>query len=403
MKQRKAAKTWQTTRLQNLVRHKSGRYYARAYADGKEFWKSLDTSHFSIAKARLAKFLKDHREFHPSLADRVSVSVKMTFGEAAEIHVRDLDDDTEVKESTRHYWRQCLTSLVRSWPGLNETEVRRITRNDCESWARRYRRTASPIRFNNTVAILQHVLRVGVDAGVIHRNPAINPRDRIKSPLKRRRPNNKLPDLPTRSQLFQLVEAIEHAGGGRSKHCADLIRGLAFTGLRKSEAAEVELRDLDFEAGELVVRGDPKTGTKNWKVRRVPMIADARLLFQKIRQERAKEPATAKLFRVREAQRAIDSACKKIGIARITHHTFRHLFVTTCIESGIDIPTLSRWVGHGDGGSLLMKTYGHLRREHSIAQAKRVSFAPNVHRPAAIVPFPTPQSGTGAGDPGRLS
>lgn len=388
MKQRKAAKTWQTTRLQNLVRHKSSRYYARAYADGKEFWKSLHTSHFSIAKARLAKFLKDHREFHPSAVDRSSVSAKMTFGEAAKIHVRDLDDDTEIKESTRHYWRQCLASLVGSWPGLNETEVRRITRNDCESWARRHRRTTSPVRFNNTVAVFQHVLRVAVDAGVIHRNPAVNPRDRKKSPLKRRRPNNKLPDLPTRSQLFQLVEAIEYAGGGRSRHCADLIRGLAFTGLRKSEAGQLELRDLDFDAGELVVRGDPKTGTKNWKVRRVPMIADARSLFEKIRQERAKEPLTAKLFRVREAQRAIDSACKKIGIARITHHHFRHLFATTCIESGIDIPTLSRWLGHSDGGALLMKTYGHLRREHSIAQAQRVSFAPQDAAQVQVLRFP---------------
>jgi hypothetical protein len=27
-----------------------------------------------------------------------------------------------------------------------------------------------------------------------------------------------------------------------------------------------------------------------------------------------------------------------------------------------------------DGGALAMKTYGHLRREHSIAQAQRVSF-----------------------------
>ena len=227
---------------------------------------------------------------------------------------------------------------------------------------------------------------------MIYGNPAVKPRGTKKSPLKRRRPNNKLPDLPTRSQFFQLVEAIERAGGGRSRHCADFIRGMAFTGMRKSEAADIELRDLDFEGGETVVRGDPKTGTKNWEVRRVPMIADARLLFEKIRRERANEPLTAKVFRVREAQGAIDRACKKIGIARITHHDLRHLFATTCIESGIDIPTVSRWLGHSDGGALLMKTYGHLRREHSIAQAQRVSFTPNGPVPGEMVPFPSAQS-----------
>jgi hypothetical protein len=83
MKPLKSAKTWQKTRKPNLLRHKSGRYYARAFAGGKEVWKSLKTSHFSVAQAKLPEFLKEHRE-------RVSngngeVSAKMTFGEAAAI------------------------------------------------------------------------------------------------------------------------------------------------------------------------------------------------------------------------------------------------------------------------------------------------------------------------------
>ena len=67
-------------------------------------------------------------------------------------------------------------------------------------------------------------------------------------------------------------------------------------------------------------------------------------------------------------------AAEKIGMKRITHHDLRHLFATICIESGVDIPTVSRWLGHKDGGALCMKTYGHLRQDHSFAQARRVSF-----------------------------
>jgi len=55
VKRRKPTKTWERTRLQNLIRHKSGRYYARAFAGGKQVWKSLKTSHFSVAQARLAE------------------------------------------------------------------------------------------------------------------------------------------------------------------------------------------------------------------------------------------------------------------------------------------------------------------------------------------------------------
>jgi hypothetical protein len=35
-----------------------------------------------------------------------------------------------------------------------------------------------------------------------------------------------------------------------------------------------------------------------------------------------------------------------------------------------------------------MKTYGHLRREHSIAQAQKVSFAPIITNDADVIPFP---------------
>src|SRR5439155_18387693 len=84
VKQRKPTKTWERTRLQNLVRHKTGSYYARAFAGGKEVWKSLKTSHFSVAEAKLAEFLKEHRKRRSNANGEVSA--KMTFGQAAAVH-----------------------------------------------------------------------------------------------------------------------------------------------------------------------------------------------------------------------------------------------------------------------------------------------------------------------------
>jgi hypothetical protein len=41
----------------------------------------------------------------------------------------------------------------------------------------------------------------------------------------------------------------------------------------------------------------------------------------------------------------------------------------------VDIPTVSRWLGHKDGGALAMKVYGHLRCQHSVAMAQKVTFS----------------------------
>jgi integrase len=377
VRERKPTKTWERTRLQNLLRHKSGRYYARAFAGGKEVWKSLKTSHFSVAQARLVEFLKEHRQ-------RVSngngeVSAKMTFGEAAGIHLRNLNDNLTIKPRTRHYWRQRLAALIKSWPGLNETEVRKISQTDCKGWATKYAKIASPTNYNNTVALLRHVLNVAIEAGVIYSNPA--------AALKRAAIRGKEIALPTIDKFNALLAEMRAGHSRDSRNCADFALGLAVTGMRKGEANALEWRDVDFEGGEIVVRGDPETGTKNWELRRVPLIPDARALFQRMRSERADEPLDAKVFAVRESQKALDRACKKVGTARITHHDLRHLFATRCIESGVDIPTVSRWLGHKDGGALAMKTYGHLRREHSIAQAQRVTFAPVSAKQADIIAF----------------
>jgi integrase len=379
-KKTKPVKTWEKTSQQNLVRHKSGRYYARTFANNKEIWKSLKTSHFSIAKAKLAEFLRDHRA--KQIVAAGETAVKMTFSAALKIHQRNQADDVTIKRSTRHYWNQIFAALLKSWPGLAEREVRRITKTDCDEWARRFRKSASPTRYNNTISGLRHVFAVAIEAGVMYGNPAAS--------LERVPVRAKQLTLPSASEFLQLVETIRTAGGWCSQDCADFVEGLAVTGARKAEAGGIEWRDLDFKAGEIVIRGDAETGTKNWTVLRVPMIPQARALFARMRAERAKEPVTAKVFRVREAQKAIDAACKKLSIQRITHHDLRHLFATVCIESGVDIPTVSRWLNHKDGGALAMKIYGHLRREHSIAQAQRVSFRTTPENRADVIQFSIP-------------
>jgi integrase len=357
---------WQKTPYANLVRYKSsGIYFARFRVRGKLIRRGLKTSQISVAKLRLADLEKQERqraEHQTAVADGV-----MTFADALAIYKQRLAGDGSLKPRSKVYREERIAALLKSWPSLDKTDTRKISKSDCLTWAAEFGQKAAPSNFNNTVGTLRLVLEVAVESGARYDNPA-----RF---IKRLRVLPKKLQLPSEDQFLALVEAIEKADGGYNHRCADLVRFLAFGGFRKSEAATITWGDCNLEKGEILVRGDIETGTKNWSVRRVPMIPEMRQLLERLRGHRADEPATASVMRVRECQGAINSGCKKVGIARFTHHDLRHLFATRCIESGVDIPTVSRWLGHKDGGALAMKVYGHLRDQHSVSMAQKVSFA----------------------------
>src|SRR5260370_18232684 len=145
----------------------------------------------------------------------------MTFGEAAAIHLRNLDDNLRIKPSTRDYWRRRLLALIKSWPGLNETEVRKITKVACKEWASTYGKKSSPTNYNNKIALLRNVLAIAIEAGVIYSNPA--------STLKRTAIRGKEIALPSIDKFNALLSEMRNGHSRYSPHCADFAAGLRFT------------------------------------------------------------------------------------------------------------------------------------------------------------------------------
>lgn len=356
--------TCKPTRLQNLYRHKSGRYYARAFVGGKEVWPSLGTKLQSVAEVKLGKFLEHYRGVRRK--GKRLASAKITFGDAAEIYLKNLDRKIGIKERTRSYWRETLKGLCKSWPELFQLPLRAITQDQLQDWAKQYSETAADTRYNNTVHLLRHILNLGVDQGVI----AFNFADK----LARKKVSTKNPALPTLAQFNAMLDAMWSGHGRFSKACADLAAGLAYTGCRLGEARYLTWGDIDFENGRITIRGHPESGTKSGESRTVRLLPAAATLFKRMRGDFPDDGQDEKVFRVGECQKAMNRAMRQIGMKRITHHDLQHFFATRCIESGVDIPTVAYWLGHRDRGITLMKRYGHLRDEHAAAAAERVSF-----------------------------
>lgn len=396
----KKATVWRKTRTANLYEHiQSGRYYAVAWVNGKQVFKSLKTDSAEHAKTKLPAVLK---EFAKAGRRRENVLPPDTaFGQLSERYLESVRTSVKNKASTAHYREQTVKALFRTWPELKTAKPKDLTESQCLEWAKRFstmksvrghnqkqdrETTTSPTRYNNTVDTLRHIFQLAIDGGLTFESPAAK--------IEKLRPRSKRLLLPTRGQFHQLVNAIRSGGAWCARECGDLVEFLAYSGCRLSEATHVCLDHIDLEKGTLWIQGDPVHGTKNSESRTIRMIPSLVALIKDIVAhprvvQRTDDPVRVGgvnkirgtnrqdkkyLLVVTECQRAIDSACKKLRIPRITHHDLRHLFATRCIESGIDIPTVSRWLGHKDGGVLAMKTYGHLRGEHEVAMAEKVSF-----------------------------
>ena len=304
----------------------------------------------------------------------------MTFENALAIYRQRFQGDASLKPRTKEHREERIHVLLKTWPSLGKIDIRKLTKQECLAWAASYK--CSSENFNKTVQTLRKILEIAIEAGVRYDNPARF----IKTMKVRQKPLQ----LPSRTQFQEIIKHVRTVNKRFNHDAADLIEFLAYGGFRRSEAQKILWSDCDFKQGRILVRGDEITGTKNWTVRLVPMIPEMRKLLERLKAKHPGDPPNAKIVKVSTCNGSLRNACRRMGFSHITQHDLRHLFATTCIESGVDIPTVSRWLGHKDGGALAMKVYGHLRDAHSIDMAKRVVFANPESTPAVPTPVDEP-------------
>ena len=361
----KRVKLWSATSYANLVRYvPSGTYYARFRAAGKLVWKSLDTKRVSVAQLRLADVLKNNREL--TARQQETDGGRMTVVAALDAVLQRIEGNPARKPRTKESAADRVKALKKSWPALDSMDVRNVKKDDCLRWAAGLAPDLSASSYNQMLRCLRRAFDLAVERGSRVDNPA-------KS-VEWRREHPKRLKLPEPAEFGQLLESIRKSGAVEAEDSARFVEFLAYTGCRLNEAINIRWMDVDFTRSCLIIRGDPISGTKNNEVRQVPLIGNAAALLRKLRDTRLNEPPTANILRQKTARKALTHACKRLGIRHITHHDLRHLFATRCIESGVDIPTVSRWLGHKDGGALAMRVYGHLRDQHSQAMAQKVVF-----------------------------
>jgi integrase len=336
----------------------TGKYYALIKRAGKQFRRSLKTKDRKLAERRLAELRGQVGNL------TLSPDSNLSFEQIAD-RWRSLTAHT-LKPRSENRRKTALDAVK---PYFRGVAIRNVTRNHCENWLKERGAEIAAQTFAHELGAMKAVFQYAIEAGLILSNPAAH--------IKRRRIPQASINVPTREQFQALLAAIRTSDGRadsqrKTAAGADLVELMAYSGMRVGEANSLRWREVDFERNVVTITGGAQ-GTKNLEIRTIPMADALRNLL--LRLHEARQPSPDDLVSpIKDAKTAINKACKRLKLPHFHHHDFRHFFATTCIEAGVDIPTISRWLGHKDGGALAMRVYGHLRQEHSFSQIKRVMF-----------------------------
>lgn len=343
----------------NLYRlEPSGKYYALLKRGAKQFRRSLKTRDRKLAERRL-------NELRSQIGNlKITEDARLTFPDIAQRWIE--TDQQGLKPASIKRRESCIKNLAPFFQGLS---IRNIQPGACERWVTQRGAKVSASTFIHELDTMRLIFAYAVRMGLMLSNPAAGIRRRkiVRTPIA----------VPTREQFPRLIAAMRAADGrphiqAKAKHGADLVELLAYSGCRLAEATSLRWSDVDFEKKTITVTGG-EDGTKNHEHRIVPMAQALRTLLVRLHEEQNPQ-ATDRVARIDSAKNGLIAASRRIGYPTFTHHDFRHFFATTCIESRVDIPTISRWLGHKDGGALAMRVYGHLRQEHSLAAIQNVVF-----------------------------
>jgi integrase len=342
---------WSKAVASNIIRHRSGTYYLSAMVGSRRIRKSLQTDKLAAAKIKRDEMLAELREAATAASGDIQ-----TVGDALAMIEAQTNGIPTHKPNTKRFYSYLFPELQKTLPlGRKAGEW---SKDDVKAWWADFSADRGASQSNAGLQVVKRMITAMIDTGARKDNPA--------NGIRGKRPGKaNIDQLPTLAVLDKMLAGIRATNAPNTKQSANMIEFLAFSGLRVGELNALEWKHLGKEW--VTVTGGAQ-GTKNNLVRKVPIGSRLRALIDSMNHEGAEGP----VFHIQDPGKALGTACVKASIPHMRVHDLRHWFATYSIECGVDIPTVSKWLGHKDGGVLAMKTYGHIRDEHSLASIKKL-------------------------------
>jgi len=375
----------------NLYRSdQTGIYYSIFKRGGKQIRRSLKTTDRQLALRKLAERRGEADKLDTSEAAKIAFAVFDAKGEIVGGLLRQYIDNklASMKPRTLETNLADTKSFAR-W--FADKPARNISLGDVEKWAAQHQKEVSAETFNRHLGLLRRIFAYAKKHGIRLDNPA------DEEHIDRAEPDHKKVIPPTHEEFAQLVAEIRKY----SNEAADFVEAMGYSGCRVSEIGgrskygypplywNGEKTMVNFKGGTFTVVG--KGQGKERKSRTVPLFPPFRDLLLRRRARLAQPPQpTDRVFEIESPRMSMQTACKSLGWhpKRFTPHDCRHFFCSNAIELGFDFMVIAAWLGHSDGGKLVMSTYGHLRPAHSMALAARMTWSVDQKPPTNIVDMP---------------
>ena len=247
--------------------------------------------------------------------------------------------------------------------------VRKITKLDADIWVHEMIREheMNKHQYANFSLIIRQILDYAVDLGKIRKNPFRDVRVNGRQVLK---PEHKKAD---ETQVFTKAEqeALQEAAWNdfnKRDHPVHQLTPLAvmfmfFTGLRVGEVCAIRHEDIrnDMLTVRRMVRHPSNEVVEQTKgaygERTIPLVPQAKKLIEAAMQRQCEEGADTDgyVFSMNDepllyssVTKAFYAYCKEIGIEPKSSHKARKTFVSTLIDSGMNLNTVRQLVGHVD-------------------------------------------------------
>jgi site-specific recombinase XerD len=181
--------------------------------------------------------------------------------------------------------------------------------------------------------------------------------DAIDFELPRPRQPQRLPEILSLEEVARLFAAVEHL-----KHRL-LLETIYACGLRLSEATHLKMRDIDRDR--MTVRIEQGKGRKDRYVplpKRLLRKFDEYWVAARPRQWVFEGSSPDRCLHITAVQKAYTLAKLRAGIGKHGGvHALRHAYATHMIESGVDVLTVQRLLGHRSVSTTMR--YFHLSRQ----------------------------------------